>query len=235
MCFILKILNPLFLGLLLCRRLASISTRNLNISSSPSQSIITTKFVPEDVLKFNEITLQSSNSSLIKEIGGRTPNWRKEIFDVPVTNKIVENPLQISKIIEDALKIEKSVELPTDINRNTEKQAARLIVIRKRKMRKHKLRKLRKRMKFVWARAKQRREWKKEKKFLNSLLVQIKTAQKFSAEDYVNDLIRKATTDDIPKTYKGKKKPQWLVKELLEKDRQREIDTKYQFWEECRK
>lgn len=133
------------------------------------------------------------------------------------------------------VKIEKSVDLPTDSNRNTEKQAARLIVIRKRKMRRHKLRKLRKRMKFVWARAKQRREWKKEKKFLNTLMYQIKQAQKFSAEDYVNEMIKKATEDEIPRTYKGKKKPQWLVKELMDKDRQKEIEKKYQFWEECRK
>jgi hypothetical protein len=207
----------------------------LNISSSPNQPAITTQFLPEDALKFNQITLQSTNSSLIKEIGGRSPNWRKEIFEIPLSNKIVENPVQISKIIEDVVKIDKSIDLPTDSNRNTEKQAARLIVIRKRKMRRHKLRKLRKRMKFVWGRAKQRREWKKERRFLNTLMYKIKEAQKFSAEDYVNNLIKVSVENAIPKTYKGKKLPQWLVKELMDKDRQKEVEKKYQFWEECRK
>lgn len=191
--------------------------------------------MPEDALKFNHVTLQSTNSSLIKEIGGQKPLWRKEILDIPLTNKIVENPIQIRKIIEDVVKIDKSIDLPTDTTKNSEKQAARLIVIRKRKMRKHKLRKLRKKMKFVWAKTRQRREWKKEKKFLNSLLTEIKTAEKFSAEDHVNDIIRKATVDEIPRTYKGKKMPQWLVKELMDKDRQAETNKKYQFWEECRK
>lgn len=46
----------------------------------------------------------------------------------------------ISKIIED----------PVSVNNDT-KQAARLIVIRRKKMKKHKLRKLRKRMKYEWA------------------------------------------------------------------------------------
>ena len=44
-------------------------------------------------------------------------------------------------------------------------EAARMIVIRKRKMRKHKLKKLRKRMKFVFERIRMRREQRKEKIF----------------------------------------------------------------------
>lgn len=224
-----------FAGISLCSRLASISIRNLNISSSSTPSSVSPHFHPQDALKFNQITLQSTNSSLIKEIGGQRPLWRKEIYELPLTNKIVENPTQVNKVIEDISKIEKSIDLPTDSNRNNEKQAARLIVIRKRKMRKHKLRKLRKKMKFVWAKAKQRREWKKEKRFLNSLLYKIKMAQKFSAEDYVNNVIKQATEDPIPRRYKGRKMPQWLVKELMDKDHQREVAKKYEFWEECRR
>lgn len=81
-------------------------------------------------------------------------SWKKEIFEIPLTNKIVENPVNTNKIIEEITKIEKAVDLPA-INGNKSddvgKQAARLIVIRRRKMKKHKLKKLRKKMKFVWA------------------------------------------------------------------------------------
>jgi len=57
-----------------------------------------------------------------------------------------------------------------DIN---EIQAARLIVIRRKKMKKHKLRKLRKRMKYVWAKVRQKREMRKEKAFQAELLAQV--------------------------------------------------------------
>lgn len=56
---------------------------------------------------------------------------------------------------------------------NDEIQAARLIVIRRNKMKKHKLRKLRKRMKFVWAKIRQKREMRKEKAFQAELIAQV--------------------------------------------------------------
>lgn len=52
-------------------------------------------------------------------------------------------------------------------------QAARLIVIRRKKMKKHKLRKLRKRMKYVWAKVRQKREMRKEKAFQAELMAQV--------------------------------------------------------------
>lgn len=185
----------------------------------------------------NPLYLQNSYGKLNNEIGIQRPIWKKEIFELPLTNKVIESPYQINnKVIEDVLNINKSINLPTNgKNSDNVKHAARLIVIRKRKMRKHKLRKLRKKMKFVWAKAKQRREWKKEKRFLNSLLNQIKVAQKFSAEEYVNEMISKATESPPPKYYKNRRMPTWLVLEILEKEKQKHLDRKYKFWEECSK
>lgn len=176
-----------------------------------------------------------SSSSLINEIGNQRPLWRKEIFEIPLTNKIIENPFNNNnKIIEDIINIDKSINLPTDENKiENGKQAARLIVIRKRKMRKHKLRKLRKKMKFVWGKMKQRREWKKERRFLNGLLYKIKQAQKFSAEEYVTEKIRIATEDPIPRYWKHRRLPEWLVKDLMQKEEQKKVEKKYKFWEEC--
>ncbi|GLH06896.1 uncharacterized protein GBIM_12474 [Gryllus bimaculatus] len=72
-----------------------------------------------------------------------------------------------------------------------EKQAARLIVIRRRKMKKHKLRKLRKKMKFEWAKVRQRRELRKEKLFQAKLVAQMKEADEFDAAEYVSEKLRK--------------------------------------------
>jgi hypothetical protein len=60
------------------------------------------------------------------------------------------------------------------INNDNEIQAARLIVIRRKKMKKHKLRKLRKRMKYIWAKVRQKREMRKEKTFQAELMGQVK-------------------------------------------------------------
>lgn len=69
-----------------------------------------------------------------------------------------------------------------------------MLIIRKKKMKKHKLKKLRKKMKFVYAKRNQRREWKKEKKFQDDMMGQIKDAEKFSAEDYVTEKLAKLKT-----------------------------------------
>lgn len=86
---------------------------------------------------------------------------------------------------------EKSIETPNTANTNIIKQAARLIIIRRKKMKKHKLRKLRLKMKFVWRSVRQKREWKKEKEFQAGLIAQCKEAEAFSAEDYVQERINK--------------------------------------------
>jgi len=84
---------------------------------------------------------------------------------------------------------------PASINANLEKLAARLIKIRRKKMKKHKLKKLRKRMFFVWAKVRQRREARKEKHFQNAQLARIQNADDFNAEEWVNEYLRKSTTD----------------------------------------
>lgn len=192
----------------------------------------------ENAMKNNQFSLQSTNTSLIKEIGNHTPLWRKEILELPLTNKIIENPATINnnKIIEDIFNVDKVIDDP-NANKHGEsgKQAARMIVIRRRKMAKHKRKKVAKKMKFVWAKAKQRREWKKERRFLNSLMFKIRGADRFSAEQYVSFTIREWTQEVIPKYWKHRRLPQWLIMELMQEEKQKETDKKYQFWEECGK
>lgn len=83
-------------------------------------------------------------------------------------------------------------ELPPTANSNEAIEAAVMIKIRQRKMRKHRLKKLRKKMKFEWAKKKQKREMKKEKDFQGVLITQIKEAEKFSAEEYVAEKLQRA-------------------------------------------
>jgi hypothetical protein len=96
-----------------------------------------------------------------------------------------------------------------------QKQAARLIVIRRRKMKKHKLKKLRKKMKFEWAKVRQRREMRKEKAFQAVLIAQIKEAEKFDAEKYVAERLQEAHKVPLPRTWKGKRLPFFIIKQKL--------------------
>lgn len=97
-----------------------------------------------------------ANGSLIKDLEISGPLWRKkEIIDLPLTNKVIENPMHINKVVEDVTSIDKTIDLPTIDNKtgqNNEKQAKNgMIMIRRIKMNKHKRKKLRKKMKFEWA------------------------------------------------------------------------------------
>lgn len=88
---------------------------------------------------------------------------KKKIIDKP--NPCI--PLRIPKPTVSLPLIDPLVDNANEI------QAARLIVIRRKKMKKHKLRKLRKRMKYVWAKVRQKREMRKEKAFQAELLGQV--------------------------------------------------------------
>jgi len=104
-----------------------------------------------------------------------------------------------------------------------EKQAARLIVIRRRMMKKHKLKKLRKKMKFDWLKIIQRREYKKEKEFQATQMARVREAEAFDAEAYVADFLRQTKEKPIPKFYKGKRLPKEIIYDLQEKDRQKRL------------
>lgn len=84
-----------------------------------------------------------------------------------------------------------------DSNPVIEKQAARMVVIRRRKMKKHKLRKLRKVRKFEYRRIALKRKTLKEKTFQMELMDKIKVAEKFDPKAYVENLIITAKEENI--------------------------------------
>ncbi|XP_063922830.1 uncharacterized protein LOC135137165 [Zophobas morio] len=114
-------------------------------------------------------------------------------IESPIINKLqidFPNGLKYIPPLQDP-KENKELELPPTPNAEITKHAVRMIVIRRRKMKRHKLRKLRKRMKFEWAKRRQRREWNKEKAFQAKLIQQCKQGEAFVAEKYVEERLSK--------------------------------------------
>ena len=135
-------------------------------------------------------------------------------IELPVSS-IIDNfklpPIRDIDVVND--KPASSIEMPSQGN-VLEKQAARLIVIRRRKMKKHKLKKLRIKMKFEWAKVRQRREMRKEKAFQAELIGQIKAAEKFDAATYVSERLAKLRELEAPKISDTNKRKRWEFKDL---------------------
>lgn len=145
--------------------------------------------------------------------------WINNIIDTPV-KKIydITDPIKNDYSKEDK-QTDKTIDLPTNNNViNIEKQAARMIVIRRRKMRVHKLKKLRKKMKFKWAKVKQRRELKKEKAFHAELLAQIHEAEKFDAKQYVQSKLDILDNVRIPSKWQGEILPESMIRQFMKEE-----------------
>lgn len=93
-------------------------------------------------------------------------------------------------------------------------------------------------MRYEWAKRRQRRLLKREKLFKAELVNQIKEAEKFSAEDYVTAKLNKLNENPLPRYWKGKRLPQFIIKDLVEEEKikkakfaaQRERIEKYKNW-----
>lgn len=140
---------------------------------------------------------------------------------IPKSRSILDVPIEINKIISDIPKvilpiedivIKDAIEDPTKV---IEQKAERLIVIRRKKMKKHKLKKWRKKMKFVNAKLRQKREMMKEKAFQAELMTQIGEAEKFNPVLYAKEKIDKKNAVLIPKLWKGKRLPEFVIRDLL--------------------
>merc|ERR1719318_2546497 len=102
------------------------------------------------------------------------------------------------------------------------KHAIRMIVLRRRKMKKHQLKKLWQRMYLRFRTNREAREKKKEYEFRGKLSGKVSDARKFSAEKYVEDYLNDYHTPLMPKTYNGKRLPEWLIRELRVQDKEHE-------------
>uniref|UniRef100_A0A1B6C5R5 Ribosomal protein mS38 C-terminal domain-containing protein n=1 Tax=Clastoptera arizonana TaxID=38151 RepID=A0A1B6C5R5_9HEMI len=140
-----------------------------------------------------------------------------QIIDLPITKKvIIDHPIKNINLKYEDLPTLKQIEEPAPFPVD-EKKAARLIVIRRKKMKKHQLKKLRIRMKFDWAKLRQKRELKKEKLFQAELLGKVKQAEEFDARTYCTEKINKVNAVILQKSWKGKRFPPAIIKDLVEK------------------
>lgn len=59
---------------------------------------------------------------------------------------------------------------------------------------------------------------KSEVEFRQQMIAKVNEANKFDPNKYVDDYLEDMKYELIPKTYKGRRLPQWLIKEILEED-----------------
>jgi len=145
----------------------------------------------------------------------------------------IETPLPSSAIRKTFIQEEKheikdprqSLRIQEPITKRIKKHAIRMVILRRKKMRKHQFKRLWDRMYLKFRASKAARKKRREVNFRGNLAAKINEARKFNAEEFVNEYLDDFNTPLIPGTYKGKKLPQWLIVELMEQDRQREKDA----------
>lgn len=152
-------------------------------------------------------------------------NQKPSIIDKPKFN-IVE---KIDTLLPEKIDITpvKEIEEPTSVN-IVEKKAHKMLRIRHKKMKKHQRRKLRKRMHYVWAKIRRKRETKKETAFRNEIIGKLREAKRFDAEAYVASRLELYRREILPNRIPGGViMPEFVVREVLQKRRdwkQRMID-----------
>jgi len=101
------------------------------------------------------------------------------------------------------------------------KHAARMVILRRRKMKKHKRKRLWARMYLKFMANRTQSKKRSEIQFRSRLASKVTEARKFVAEEYVKQYLNEFHTSFIPATYKGKRLPEWLIIELMEQDKQK--------------
>ena len=173
-----------------------------------SNSVVGTTY-PERRIKFAPRTLNI-------DFGNLDNAPKRNIIETPFKNiPSMEEPLQRRPIQHDLPLEDRSVELPPTEN-IIEKLATRLIVIRRQKMKKHKRKKMRKRLQFVMAKMRQKRNTIRENAFQAELIAKIKEAEMFDAKSYVNEKLALLQKEFIPRSYMGEILPQSMIKHFLE-------------------
>ncbi|GJQ75924.1 hypothetical protein Trydic_g17983 [Trypoxylus dichotomus] len=165
----------------------------------------------------------TSTHSDINPVVTRLSNINPWIWQQKQTNLQLPEVTKINTVLPSGMiwnphvneNINKIIDEPVDTTIDNTKQAARLIVIRRKKMKKHKLKKLRKRVKFERAKLRQKRELRKEKEFQAGLIQQCKTADTFSAEEYVNKKLTNYYMVVVPKRWKGRRMPEYMIREKM--------------------
>ncbi|XP_040572021.1 uncharacterized protein [Lepeophtheirus salmonis] len=130
------------------------------------------------------------------------------------------------EILEDPLRHTNNTKIK-DPEKKIKKWAHRMLRIRKRKMKVHQRKKRWRKNKVFYQSRIFNRIKSREIAFRTALLDKIKSAEAFDPENYVKEYLEDYNTPLIPLTYKGRRLPVWLIKELLVQDelnKRRELD-----------
>lgn len=73
----------------------------------------------------------------------------------------------------------------------------------------------------MWRKQMVYREKKREIAFRQKLIAKVNEAQKFDANKYVEDYLEDMKYELVPQTYKGKRFPKFLMKEVLEQEKEK--------------
>ncbi|XP_034938066.1 uncharacterized protein [Chelonus insularis] len=180
------------------------------------ESSITSKSNYEPNLRVSAVP-----SSNIVDLGLPQGIYRK-IIDTPIMKipRTIIDPLTISILPKEDKISDKSFNLPTPEGQ-IEKKAHRMIRIRRRKMKNHKLKKWRRKYKTLYFNKLQRKWLRKEKEFRAEILAKIKAADEYDAKAYVAS--RLAILDNVrfPHTYKGYLLPEAQIRQLMKEDEEK--------------
>eukprot|EP00088_Acartia_fossae_P056792 TRINITY_DN6616_c0_g1_i1.p1 TRINITY_DN6616_c0_g1~~TRINITY_DN6616_c0_g1_i1.p1 ORF type:complete len:273 (+),score=43.92 TRINITY_DN6616_c0_g1_i1:36-854(+) len=120
--------------------------------------------------------------------------------------------------------VKKRIDEP--ITKRISKYAIRMVLVRKKKMKKHRKKRLWDRMYLKFNADRTQHQKRTEIEFRGRLNKKIQEARKFDAKKYVDEYLNDLHTPLIPGTYKGKRLPQWLIIELMEDDKLKEQEAK---------
>lgn len=232
-----RIMVPVLRHRSVSTRCSNIPSSNLNASSSrvlaSLQKDKNSVSVHDINTRLNDLHLTASYLSGVPlaQLEIRLPTvLERTSLDCPtseLSHKTLVVPEASEKVIEAPTSIvDKVIEAPTAPGGDVVKYAHRMLRIRKRKMKVHRRRRRRIRDKARMQKVYANRKRTKEIAFRKDLMVRIKTAKKFSANTYVEDKLSTYSQELTPLTYKGKRLPQWLIKELIIKDRLTAEDDK---------
>lgn len=139
----------------------------------------------------------------------------RNIIEVPFKKMpTMEEPKSPLPVVKDLPLSDKTIELPTNEGTH-EKLAKSMILIRRKKIKKHKRKKLRKKMQFEWAKVRARRNIKKEKIFQTELIAMVEKVHEFNAKDYVANRLAELDKEVLPKTWRGEILPANTIRQFM--------------------
>lgn len=212
-------------GLRLSRSAWDLSKRLANLNLISGQKITPKALTDNDLNEKPQRTLLDSlNLGKNQDLELTARFWSSQQIKpkLEINDFIIRSPIGRTCYDESTVIIPTTnpINLPLeDPNTNIiEKKAHRRLRIRKKKMKVHRRKRRWKKYWVLWRKKYAMREKKREIEFRQKMIAKVNEAKKFEPQKYVDDYLEDMNYELIPKTYKGKRLPQWLIKQLLEED-----------------